>query len=114
MFEKASWMNLLEQYTQRHLTFENDRLYALLGVAAHLKEVRQDHYFQQYGVWEDDLLIQLLWNPMEKLTSQHQSPPLPSWRWAAKAGSKDWHWGSALCPTDIQSLVTTPRVSSSG
>lgn len=59
-----------------------------------MKQSRSDPYFQNYGVWEEDLAIQLLW-AVEKQSEGVQHPRrrlvhIPTWSWATTTGSKLW------------------------
>ncbi|KAH7071517.1 heterokaryon incompatibility protein-domain-containing protein [Paraphoma chrysanthemicola] len=87
--EKHSWLTLLRTYTERSLTYSSDRIEAIRGVVAQLQQSRCDRFLEQYGVWEDQLLEQLLWRHDEEY-SDAQSLNLPSWSWAATGGNKIW------------------------
>lgn len=54
-----SWLMLLQEYSSTQLTIPSDRLPAIQGIAAVLQKPQGGRYF--YGVWEADLLEQLLW-----------------------------------------------------
>jgi hypothetical protein len=85
--EHLSWTSLLESYCRRKLTNAEDRLYALRGVAEDMKRPHKGQYFHDYGVWEDDLPWQLLWQQSD---SYLDSLNLPTWCWAATGGCKSW------------------------
>jgi hypothetical protein len=85
--EHLSWTSLLESYCRRKLTNAEDRLYALRGVAEDMKPLHKGQYFHDYGVWEEDLPWQLLWQQSDL---HHDSLNLPTWCWAATGGCKLW------------------------
>jgi hypothetical protein len=88
-YEYGSWLDLLESYCRKALTKPEDQLYALRGVAEHMKRFRKDKYFLNYGFWEDDLVTQLLWMKAEP-TQVESCLGLPTWCWAATRGVKSW------------------------
>ena len=53
------WASILEEYTRLDLTFEKDRLPALSGIAKLIESFEPGRYIA--GLWEKDLLYQLLW-----------------------------------------------------
>lgn len=79
-----SWQSVLKEYSQRHLTREEDRLPALAGLAARYAQATGYTYLA--GLWREDLPRSLLWrmptlydhDPQER-TSQST----PSWTWAS-------------------------------
>jgi hypothetical protein len=87
--ETIEWMDILDEYSSKRLTNPQDRLYALQGMIAELKQTRQDHYHYEFGVWEDELEHQLLWR-RTGTPSNNNSLPLPTWTWAATGFSKIW------------------------
>ncbi|KAI0139742.1 hypothetical protein BJ166DRAFT_120083 [Pestalotiopsis sp. NC0098] len=89
MHEANSWICCLEEYSGKKLTYEKDRMVALLGIVADLKRSRNDSFREDVGVWEDELAEQLLWRQLE-LPRKRDGPPLPSWSWAATVGKKAW------------------------
>ncbi len=87
-----SWYNLIYDYTRRDLTFSNDKLVAISGIASIVGTCIQDEYCA--GLWRNDMPRALLWSPYEEETlplPPHQArlPPLyraPSWSWASIDG----------------------------
>ncbi|KAL5323650.1 hypothetical protein ACEPPN_008190 [Leptodophora sp. 'Broadleaf-Isolate-01'] len=84
-----SWYDILYDYTRRDLTFSNDKLVAISGIASVVGTCIQDKYFA--GIWKHDMPRALLWSPFEEETlpnAPHESrlPPTyraPSWSWAS-------------------------------
>jgi hypothetical protein len=101
--EHLSWTSLLESYCRRKLTNAEDRLYALRGVAEDMKRPHKGQYFHDYGVWEDDLPWQLLWQQSD---AYHDSLDLPTWCWAATGGCKSWVQLSNDHRTNLDMKVT--------
>jgi hypothetical protein len=98
------WRNIVREYTQRGLSFPNDKLPAISGVAEIHKESRERdrrvpvEYLA--GLWRDSLPDQLLWHrevergsPTQYRSPRQSSklrPPssyrAPSWSWATLDG----------------------------
>lgn len=85
----SSWLRLLSSYTYKGLTNATDRVYALRGIAEAFKKTRPDRYFDEYGVWNDDLASQIFWCHSDDL-DEDRALDLPSWSWAARESSKKW------------------------
>jgi hypothetical protein len=87
-----SWYNLLWDYTRRELSFSNDKLVAISGIANVVGTCIQDEYYA--GLWRNDMPCALLWSPYEEelLPNQPRNarlPPIyraPSWSWASIDG----------------------------
>ncbi|PVH77498.1 HET-domain-containing protein [Cadophora sp. DSE1049] len=84
-----SWYDIVYDYTRRDLTFSNDKLVAISGIASIVGTCIQDEYYA--GLWRHDMPRALLWSPYEEETlpnAPHKSrlPPIyraPSWSWAS-------------------------------
>ncbi|KAI1760385.1 heterokaryon incompatibility protein-domain-containing protein [Hypoxylon sp. FL1150] len=79
------WERIVRQYTRRKLTFQDDRLAAIAGVASELQERTGVPYLA--GLWDHETLPFLLLWRNESLPHQLDSRPTitcaPSWSWAA-------------------------------
>lgn len=76
------WKNIIEQYSDRQLTFPTDRLIALEGLRRELgKKIACEYAF---GVWKESLPNQLLWQVTRRIEGTAISDPLklPTWTWA--------------------------------
>ncbi|KAL6864463.1 HET domain-containing protein [Trichoderma novae-zelandiae] len=76
------WKNVVEQYSDRQLTFATDRLIALEGLRMELaKKIACEYAF---GVWKESLPNQLLWQVTNRIEGAAISDPLtlPTWTWA--------------------------------
>jgi len=77
------WTKVVSEYSKRKLTCPEDRLPALLGIVAELKEIWKDEYV--YGLWKECMVSLLGWRPSEK--QLQRSCRAPSWSWASLDGS---------------------------
>jgi hypothetical protein len=83
------WYHILADYTSRSLTFQQDKLVAIAGVAHIIGEAMREDYYA--GFWFNNLPQALLWSPYEEET--FPNPPhkatlptvyrAPSWSWAS-------------------------------
>lgn len=74
------YYDLVENYTQRRLTFSSDKLPAFSGVSGRLHPAVGGRYLA--GLWAKDLAAGLLWQK-EMRTCEHVQPyRAPSWSWA--------------------------------
>ncbi|OAL44100.1 HET-domain-containing protein [Pyrenochaeta sp. DS3sAY3a] len=88
-YEDLSWLDLMEQYTGKHLSFESDRLYALHGIVAKEHSDRRGRFLFEYGVWEEHLLEEILW--IRNVSDLEENGlKLPSWSWASLTGERHW------------------------
>ncbi len=88
-YEDFSWLHLLDYYSEKDLTYPSDRLHALRGIITEMQKTRLDKFLFGYGVWEDELLPQLLWKQTAPI-NEADSLDLPSWTWAATGQRKRW------------------------
>jgi hypothetical protein len=81
----SCWYGAVQSYTSRHLTAPSDKLPAMDGLAASLKEMIDDTY--TYGLWRTDLHRGLLWYSDFDATNDYRAP---SWSWASRDGHVQW------------------------
>lgn len=55
-----AWHRLLEQYSMRNLTIQNDKLPAISGIASKIQQATDSPYVA--GLWEDNMAFDLLWS----------------------------------------------------
>lgn len=89
LFERESWLTMLEIFSSKQLTYPSDRVHAVRGIAAEISKTREHQYIWELGVWEGDLIEQLWWCRREPAT-ESESLNLPSWSWAATGGDIYW------------------------
>jgi len=86
------WLNIVEEYTGRHLTVEMDRLVAIEGISKAITEYTNEQmvlgmvkpYFPRHLLWWVDTIIQ-----QPKLTDLLKRPKAflcPSWSWVSVIG----------------------------
>jgi hypothetical protein len=86
------WRDKIEEYSNLNLTFSNDRLPALAGLAQQMHQLRQKQSTIRYlaGLWSDSLIGDMLWLTCEgksryirlKPRSRPKELIAPSWSWA--------------------------------
>jgi hypothetical protein len=85
----SEWFQVVGEYSGRALTKLEDKLIALSGIATRISDDTGYHYMA--GLWEETLLLDLLWH----IDAQSYSEPLkprvsndiaPSWSWASVEG----------------------------
>ncbi|RKK45365.1 hypothetical protein BFJ63_vAg10015 [Fusarium oxysporum f. sp. narcissi] len=69
-----SWNSLLEEYTTRQLTYEEDRLVALSGVARAVAKLTGHTYFA--GIWVESWMLDLLWEPDRARPESARAKPI--------------------------------------
>lgn len=95
-----TWYRVLEAYTARQMTHEEDRLPGIMGLAdqfAHLNRLERDQDLI-CGLWKSDLIPGLMWQTFvspwsDEDFSQHlhsSSEPAPSWSWLSDPRPKKW------------------------
>ncbi|KAG4284500.1 hypothetical protein FPRO06_08879 [Fusarium proliferatum] len=85
-----AWSKTLSKYTSSNLTFENDRLIAIAGLARLVASKTGGTYFA--GIWLDSWMQDLLWEPPAKKAQKSKLKPggltmvPPSWSWLGFSG----------------------------
>lgn len=81
------WINAVEDYSGRKLTYETDRLVAISGIVHMIAKNGGDQYLA--GIWRGDLTRGLLWlTPTIK--SNKSQYVAPSWSWASISERVQW------------------------
>ncbi|KAI1081927.1 heterokaryon incompatibility protein-domain-containing protein [Whalleya microplaca] len=84
------WWKLIEHYSHSNLTFPDDKLTALSGIASIYHETIQSEYLA--GLWKTNLPHDLLW--VVDLGARPKDYRAPSWSWASIDGPiVNKHWG---------------------
>jgi Heterokaryon incompatibility protein (HET) len=85
------WPSVVEQYMRCSLSYSQDKLVAISGLAKKVANITREKYLA--GLWDnDDLPIQLLWNVClcEKfdgtISERTDSYRAPTWSWASLEG----------------------------
>lgn len=78
-----SWNTIVKLYTLGELTFSEDKLVAISGIARAVQQETHDQYLA--GLWRKDIEFQLCWCSTRRLP-QHMNHRAPSWSWASVDG----------------------------
>ncbi|KAK9770033.1 putative HET-domain-containing protein [Seiridium cardinale] len=82
------WSDLVENYSQRKLTFDRDKLIAISGLARILAPIYRTNYIA--GLWEKDMVRLLTWHKYISTSSIAKNGATayraPSWSWASVDG----------------------------
>jgi hypothetical protein len=96
--QHSTWRRIVEEYSGRDLTYFNDRLIALAGIASELSNSWKDVYLA--GLWAKTIIQDLAWRGHTKLESSLHGEKrylavndvdhtkragIPSWSWASAA-----------------------------
>jgi hypothetical protein len=96
------WRSIVRDYSRRFLTFPNDKLPAIAGVAARYADVFKSRYVA--GLWEKYLLSDLMWCSERSAITRPYVQQAPSWSWASVDGEVHYNW----CSTGTDTFA--PRV----
>lgn len=112
----TKWTGLIEDYTMRFLTNEDDMLPALSGLAQLYNQQNGAKYLA--GIWQDYLREQLCWfadimTAVDSERERHSRPKkyrAPSWSWASINGPVTFSSSGALSPHSTISYASTVLV----
>ena len=88
------WSAIVEQFTKRNLTKQQDRLVAIAGLASAMNQIWPDEYL--CGLWKSNLNRGLLWFNVDENSQRHNSYYAPSWTWASITGKIRWEPSSSV------------------
>jgi hypothetical protein len=86
----SSWIDIVIDYTHRSLSFEDDKLEAIAGIASEFQRLQNgDRYLA--GMWRSCLIMELMWmvDASKEIRALRPRPGkyrAPSWSWAAIDG----------------------------
>jgi hypothetical protein len=82
-----NWRTLCSHYAYRELTFPEDKLPAISGIASNIaKKVHSDYLA---GLWRNNLAHDLFWKTVAAATKPRDYRA-PSWSWASVDGRINW------------------------
>lgn len=87
-----AWLQAVEDYSDRQLTRDTDKLPALAGLAAAVRSYKPATCRYLAGLWEDNFLSSMAWTPGSShiqtfTTNERYSDYIaPTWSWASVAG----------------------------
>jgi hypothetical protein len=76
----SCWYHVVNAFTARNLTFQDDKLPALAGIAKRFAAITNDTYHA--GLWRRDLLTGMLWY-LARPSVTAKETRAPSWSWAS-------------------------------
>lgn len=76
---QKAWCSIVKAYSTAELTKDSDKLIAIAGVADSMQERLCDRYVA--GLWEANLLIELLWSASEAHKPRPDPCIAPTWSW---------------------------------
>lgn len=90
LFHDNIWFDIVGTYIKLALTFREDRLPALAGLAEWIQASKNYRYYA--GIWEKDLPNALLWRtPRESRVAKNlRTVNAPPWSWASMDGSIEY------------------------
>lgn len=77
----TTWFTLVGAYSRCNLTFQNDRLPAMAGLAQRVQEETGFLYYA--GLWQHTVLMDLLWTTNDPSPYGRSNYAAPTWSWAA-------------------------------
>ncbi|KAF4957078.1 hypothetical protein FSARC_11409 [Fusarium sarcochroum] len=99
------WKRLIEGYSERHFTFETDRLIAIQGIANTVSSLHGAVYAA--GIFLSHLTNGLLWKvkPIGRELAKKRDD-VPSWSWASSYSDKGvWFTMSSDCVSRVRSVA---------
>ncbi|TQV94699.1 HET domain-containing protein [Cordyceps javanica] len=85
------WHKLVENYSNRSLSLNSDKLPAISGIAEVVQQKTRSRYVA--GLWEDNIDLDLLWHKTGDLpeSAEGHDPQAPSFSWASVDGEIDYY-----------------------
>ena len=103
----SSWYELVKNYSIRELSCASDKLPAIEGLAATLRDLTQDSYV--WGLWKSDIHRGLLWQTYGTWTVPRGRYRGPTWFWVSRDGPV--FWDESITKRKWRSLVETYDIS---
>ncbi|KAK8069408.1 hypothetical protein PG994_006024 [Apiospora phragmitis] len=79
------WLEIVRQYSKGQLTYSEDKLVAISGLASRMHKHIQTGYLA--GLWRKHLAYQLLWMAGDFSGPRYAVYTAPSWSWASFSGT---------------------------
>jgi Heterokaryon incompatibility protein (HET) len=104
---RSFWHEMVEEYTSKNLSHENDRLAAIFGIADAIASKTGATYHA--GLWKNTLVVDLLWSvppqqallPESSQVVQKRLQVAPSWSWACVTGPVQYPSGNHLTMKNV-------------
>lgn len=91
--KRIPWALIVEEYTQREITYEKDRLPALAGLASRYRQATGYTYLA--GLWLEEMPRSLLWQRADDAPPDANETNTPSWSWASVASAAIYPYESS-------------------
>ncbi|KAK3339436.1 heterokaryon incompatibility protein-domain-containing protein [Neurospora tetraspora] len=93
--ELTGWVDVVQEYTSRNLTYKSDKLAALQGIAAAFCRKKRWRYGSySNGVWLNLFPAFLCWFPRNgRVCRDIPGSPYPTWSWASTTGAVEFDLG---------------------
>jgi hypothetical protein len=108
------WYGMIADFTSRSLTYDEDWLPAIAGIAKRFGVIANDSYYA--GLWRRDMILGLLWYATGATPADTTEPArAPSWSWASVSCGVNYNQllsaGSDASRIPLSPLVDIPDVS---
>jgi hypothetical protein len=104
-----AWQRIVEQYSRRELTVQNDKFPAISGIASKIKEATQSPYIA--GLWKMNIASDLIWSAAPPLADNAlQTYRAPTFSWASLKTPITYYEADA---EETQALTSTIELLSS-
>ena len=102
------WRELVTQYTRRELTYPDDKLPALAGLARNFQAANAGDY--AHGMWVDCIEKDMLWQNHGYSNNEFRPRKAPSWSWVSAAdGGIEWERNFQVSSMEVISLMGEAR-----
>lgn len=92
----TAWAELITVYTSTKLTRQSDKLVAIHGLVRKIAELH--HLTPVAGLWQEVLLVGLLWCTEKPQTNRNDLYIAPSWSWASIDAPVTNRWAELTTP----------------
>ncbi|KAH8724540.1 heterokaryon incompatibility protein-domain-containing protein [Phaeosphaeriaceae sp. PMI808] len=102
-FSLNYWRSIVRDYTRRFLTYPNDKLPAIAGVASLYSEFFKSRYLA--GLWEFSFLSELMWCSQRSDITRPPVRRAPTWSWASVDGEITHDWCLMAQDADASTVI---------
>jgi hypothetical protein len=103
---KYTWFRIVSAYTAKKLTYQEDKLTALSGIASIIKGITGWAYFA--GVWEHHIVESLQWRSFN-FHCRAAVYTAPTWFWASSTEPVEFFgWNDETAVVEVLDIACTP------
>lgn len=104
-WKAATWNVLVQEYSSRDITYRQDRLPAIAGMAKRLRQLGQNRRYLA-GLWEDTFVSNLMWQASSRSANMPRASEwiAPTWSWASAAAGVRY-FGQPWVELDISDRI---------